>query len=358
MKKILEYGYNFRNAPHEVTVATCPLHRGLGTLDGTRQTPLRLGMKGATYFTKFILEPKCCKEKGHIYCDFERQVSEFIFANPKRHQKMLKKIKDAKKPGKPLYHYLKTGSGPTKHSYCFTCGFSLTTNRRNKRECSYCFSNNWVLFEIAHRPDCWQCIYPNQYMSVPIPITEPWITRSSVVVFVKFFNPGRRNPNQIIDATILFTYEKYGGTAPYPLRYTRHAGSNLFESIMWTCDRRNRVPKLYDYMLTYLCYYLHSLYIETKPAPPQKKCPRMLKNGMLMCQLLRLVLPITIFDHLMERYVMIELNTNETQTYRSPDGTIKRMKWKRNQVVQDIFFESGADMLYGDTESETSSSSN
>lgn len=326
--------------------------------------PVFLSMTGAAYFMEYVLEPPCCAAERLLHTEFEYQVRKFINYHRNEYKDCVSKIRKQTIPGVPLYFRLKALNcninGP-----CFTCGYGVSRTsfvaEKSHAECKQCRSNHWSLAEIAHRPDCWTCIYPNIYLSVPLTMTTCRTWQQTIVLFVRF------NPKDPLEnSETLMTYNLTGGrlrNAPSD----EEGETRLFTSQMWLCPTRERVPTLMNITMTAICLHIHRVSLDTvgpdsladyiPNVDPRLPGPGKLeKKGILMSEVLRIYIPMRIYQKLIEHYALIELHTPLTQTYRSADGKIKKIGFQRSALIDLLFYRAPSSAYSGFADSSPSSS--
>ena len=148
---------------------------------------VRYSLHFVCYLAKFIMKPKCCdgtiKEvgttwmnnlldtsfTGHIFPHAQR-LEKFLLDNIKTVEMINLKLEEIKQEipaNETVFSKLNsipTSLLPSQQKMCFTCG----EVRYKERACEKCIQHNIIILEIAHRPECWNCLTASLYISNPI----------------------------------------------------------------------------------------------------------------------------------------------------------------------------------------------
>ena len=226
----------------------------LWTFDHAQQS--RFSLHFICYLLKHLMRPACCDpEKKELAAHWTDNVftsrhpskcfAKLILENFDEAKKIIDILNEIKKklpPNETLHSHLDNlPSIPLSvDDKCLSC-----QNSQRGYNCRNCIHHNMILLEIIHRPECWTCLMPSIYVSMPMKI-------GPLKEYIFFID--------LKKGIVTVGWEKHNSV--YRTRYQEciknfDIGTQRFKllPLLWSvipmfrqCSKRDRTPTLMNYI--------------------------------------------------------------------------------------------------------------
>ena len=220
------------------------------------------------YLSKFIMKPQCCdpttrevgvswtnnlldtNDGGKILFPRALRLEQFLLENMETVQLINEKldcIKNKLCADETIFSKLDsipTSLGNFSSDLCFTCG----ELRRGTRPCERCLLHNIIIMEIVHRAECWRCLTPWLYISLPMIVNPTKTYMYTIDLRKKLITMGwEKHPDESRPYNLRSDYRDDGIQQNRPLAMMWSA-MDVFEM----CSARVKIPTLQNFLKFYV----------------------------------------------------------------------------------------------------------